>query len=187
MSVDPTYIAGGALLGFGATEFLLRRGAAARRLTASPADRGTTPLLLGCYALIALLLLFPMLPGPRIPPLLAVWGGWTAVAGLAFRWWAMVVLGRFYTRTLTTQGDQEVVRRGPYRWIRHPGYLGSLLTWVGAAVASRNLLVALVVGAGLLAAYMRRMTVEEQMLERALGPAYADYRLTTWRLLPLIY
>jgi hypothetical protein len=47
----------------------------------------------------------------------------------------MIVLGRFYTRTLVTVSNQELVNRGAYRLVRHPGYRGSLLTWTGASLA----------------------------------------------------
>lgn len=99
----------------------------------------------------------------------------------------MIVLGRFYTRTLTTAGDQSVITRGPYRFIRHPGYLGSLLTWCGAAAAQGKLLLAALVLVVLLVAYVCRTAAEEIMLVGTLGPAYAEYQRRTWRLLPLIF
>ena len=99
----------------------------------------------------------------------------------------MIVLGRFYTRTLTATSDQHVVARGPYRWVRHPGYLGSLLTWVGAAAATRNVLVVVLVLAVLLLAYARRMAAEEAMLVQSLGEAYVAYQRRSWRLVPFLF
>jgi protein-S-isoprenylcysteine O-methyltransferase len=56
---------------------------------------------------------------------------WTGVLlgalGLGLRFWAVLTLRDRYTRTLLVQDDHAIERGGPYRWIRHPGYLGSLL------------------------------------------------------------
>ena len=110
-----------------------------------------------------------------------------AFAGLGLRWWAMVTLGRSYTRTLVTTADQSVATTGPYRLIRHPGYLGSLLTWAGAAAAQGRVVLLALVVVVLVVAYAWRISAEESMLVAALGPAYADYQRRTWRLLPLIF
>jgi protein-S-isoprenylcysteine O-methyltransferase Ste14 len=44
----------------------------------------------------------------------------------------MRTLGRAYSRTLRTERER-VVEAGPYRHVRHPGYLGSNLIWLGFA------------------------------------------------------
>src|SRR3954447_13592010 len=87
------------LIAFGITEFVLRRGDTAKTLKTTAADRGTTALIFGCYAIVVCVLFIPKMPGIVLRPYVA----WTevtiAVAGLRVRWWAMLVLGRFYTRT----------------------------------------------------------------------------------------
>jgi len=50
------------------------------------------------------------------------------------------VLGRFFTRTLRVTGEQRVVSDGPYRVVRHPGYLGDILMWTGAALTTLTVL-----------------------------------------------
>jgi protein-S-isoprenylcysteine O-methyltransferase Ste14 len=80
------------------------------------------------------------------------WAGVAVLAvGLALRAWGMTTLGASYTRTLRTAGDQRLVQDGPYRLIRHPGYSGSLLVWVGYSLGLGSW-IALVVTAGLLLA-----------------------------------
>jgi len=81
----------------------------------------------------------------------------------------MIVLGRFYTRTLVTTANHTVVRSGPYRVIRHPGYLGSVMTWTGAALVLAPLLIAALVSAILMLAYVRRVHHEEHMLTDRFG------------------
>jgi protein-S-isoprenylcysteine O-methyltransferase len=99
----------------------------------------------------------------------------------------MRVLGRFYTRTLVTTDDQRVVRDGPYRIVRHPGYLGSLLVWLGAAFCSTNLIAIGAVAVLLTVAYGYRIHVEERMLVASLGEPYVEYRRTTARLVPFVW
>jgi protein-S-isoprenylcysteine O-methyltransferase Ste14 len=175
------------LIAFGITEFVLRQGSTAKTLKTTATDRGTTALIFACYVIVVCVLCIPRLPGIALPQQVGWIGIGVAVAGLLLRWWAMLVLGRFYTRTLITTSDQNVVTRGPYRCIRHPGYLGSLMTWVGAAAASRNLVVVLVVAALLLVAYWRRISAEEVMLTERLGKPYADYWQRSWRLVPFVF
>src|SRR6478672_9792503 len=55
------------------------------------------------------------------------------VVGLALRWWAIVVLGRFFTVDVTIEKDHELVERGPFRFVRHPSYTGVLLAFAGWA------------------------------------------------------
>jgi len=59
-------------------------------------------------------------------------------AGLILRWWAIVVLGRFFTVDVTIEKDHELVERGPFEWVRHPSYTGVLLAFVGWALTLRN-------------------------------------------------
>lgn len=109
--------------------------------------------------------------------------------GLALRAWSMRALGRSYSRTLrVAQGDdrRHVVDAGPYRLIRHPGYLGSLLTWVGFALTSRRTPVVILILGLLGAAYGRRITAEEQLLRREL-PGYTTYCQRTKKLIPHLW
>ena len=107
--------------------------------------------------------------------------------GIALRVWAIRTLGRFYTRTLRTAPQQELVREGPYRVLRHPGYLGDIVMWAGATLATSNWLVAAVTVPLMFAAYCFRIGTEEQMLREAFGEEYARYRGRTWRLIPFLF
>ena len=98
-------------------------------------------------------------------PLLAA-GGALAVVGEAIRFWAAGHLEK----------SREVTSSGPYRWTRHPLYVGSSLMGVGLAVASARpevaFLVALYLGATLTAAIQS----EERFLTEQFGDAYPRYR-----------
>jgi protein-S-isoprenylcysteine O-methyltransferase Ste14 len=107
--------------------------------------------------------------------------------GLGIRIWAAVTLGRFYTSTLMITESHKVVTNGPYALIRHPGYLGYLLLWVGFAVLSSNLIVVFLLPLMFVVVYLYRISVEERMLTKELGEDYAHYRERTHKLIPFIY
>ena len=106
--------------------------------------------------------------------------------GVALRWYAVETLGRYFTRTLTVQADQSVVDVGPYRYVRHPAYSGTLLTMLGVGLALMNWasLLAIMVCAG--AGYGYRMHIEERFLREELGQPYIDYMRRTRRLIPFV-
>src|SRR5215472_13542435 len=124
--VASSIVATAALTAFGLTELLLRRDATARRFRAEESDRGTSLQILLSYvaAIILLTLVAPVTPWPRLAHGARAVAAGIAVGGIGLRWWSMIVLGRFYTRTLLMTANHTVVRSGPYRVVRHPGYLG---------------------------------------------------------------
>jgi protein-S-isoprenylcysteine O-methyltransferase Ste14 len=109
------------------------------------------------------------------------------LAGMAIRYWAVRTLGAFYTRTLRVSSGHQVVDSGPYRFVRHPGYVGTILLLGGAAVATANW-VAIIVGPALVVAmYVLRIRAEETMLRSELGAHYEEYAARTSRLIPFVY
>jgi protein-S-isoprenylcysteine O-methyltransferase Ste14 len=99
------------------------------------------------------------------------WAAWragllVAILGESIRVWAAGHLEK----------GREVTRSGPYRWMRHPLYVGSAIIALGVVIASRSPLVfvitALYIGATLPAA----IRAEDAFLARTFGDAYARYR-----------
>jgi protein-S-isoprenylcysteine O-methyltransferase Ste14 len=117
----------------------------------------------------------------------ARWAGvFLFVAGGALRLWPVFVLGRRFSALVAIQEDHALVTTGPYRWIRHPSYLGALLNATGWVLVFRSALGLLVVGF-VTALVVARIRTEEAMLESEFGTEYEAYRRRTWRLLPGIY
>jgi protein-S-isoprenylcysteine O-methyltransferase Ste14 len=173
---------------FVALEAVTRERGEASALAVTETDQGTTRLLVAAYGLAAgLPPVLRRLPGSRLPPSSGPAGVAAMAAGLALRVWSMRTLGHYYSRTLRTTDDQVVVESGPYRLLRHPGYLGSILVWAGFGLASGSTVAAAGAGALLGAAYRRRIFAEEQMLLGKLGQPYADYAQRTKRLIPFIW
>ncbi len=106
------------------------------------------------------------------------------VAGAALRVWAMITLDCLFTFAVGIQSGHRVVRHGPYRAIRHPGYAGALVALAGIGVALGSWLSVLVLLAVPLLAFVIRIRVEEAALTAALGQEYADYARDTAALVP---
>ena len=172
------------------TEVFMRRGATARNVKAGAPDRGSTALIVTAYGVAILLpwLLDRLNLGWLPDRTLFGWIGLALIVlGISLRVWAMSVLGQYYTRTLVVVDKQRIVKEGPYRIVRHPGYLGSLLVWVGFSIAVGNWVVVVLVATLMIVAYSYRIRAEEAMLKDSLGEEYLQYAAHSWRLVPLIY
>jgi protein-S-isoprenylcysteine O-methyltransferase Ste14 len=182
------------LLGvFFTLERRLRQGQLAQSLETSEFDHKSTRVIGGSLLISVLgVLLAPglnLLRRGRAPlPPAAGWAGLgLMVGGIGLRAWANTTLGAFYTRTLRVTADQQLIEHGPYRLLRHPGYSGSLLLWIGAGLATTNALITAVIALVTGGAYVYRVQSEEAMLAQTFGTAYQSYRQRTWKIIPLIY
>jgi protein-S-isoprenylcysteine O-methyltransferase Ste14 len=109
------------------------------------------------------------------------------LAGEAFRWYAIRVLGKFFTSVISIQEGQTVIENGPYRYIRHPSYSGAILSFLGFGLALTNWLSLALVILGTVLGYGYRVYIEEQALVEGLGQPYRDYMQRTKRFIPFIY
>ncbi len=100
--------------------------------------------------------------------------------GTVFASWSLVALGRCLAIFPEVRG---LVQRGPYRWIRHPVYLGEIVAGLGIVLAKPHPLVLLVFAAFVGLQYWRTL-FEEAALGAAFPEAYPAYRARTGRLLP---
>ena len=90
-------------------------------------------------------------------------------------------------RTLRETDNHEIVSQGLYKYIRHPGYLGNIMLFLGAGIAIGNAITFLLLLLLILTAYIYRIKVEEDMLIDIFGDEYKYYMKTTKKLLPFIY
>lgn len=109
------------------------------------------------------------------------------LVGLVIRTWAVVHLGRSFTYDVQRPAEGGVVRTGPYRWIRHPSYLGMCLL----ASLPGFLMGSLLGGIGLtlttIPQTIVRIWAEEQMMEQEFGDKFRVYQRRSYRLVPFVY
>ena len=126
--------------------------------------------------------LSPSIPMPvRLIAMLAF------AVGLAFSVWAMVV-NKFFVKFVHIQTDREhtVITNGPYAYVRHPGYAGSLLSFISLPVALGSLWALLPASLGL-SLWVVRTYLEDRTLHKELD-GYSQYASRVrWRLVPGIW
>jgi len=159
----------------------------------SQADRGTGAFIfLMIYVGFALALLAAYrVPSAALTSHPWVWLGLgvaVVAAGIALRQWAIHTLGRFFTRDVRIQETHSLVTSGPYRLVRHPSYLGGLISAAGFGLALGNWLAIPAAVVPDLVGRVRRIHVEEDALRHGLGPGvYQSYEEKRARLLPGIW
>ena len=93
-------------------------------------------------------------------------GAAVALAGEALRIWAAGHLEK----------SREVTTSGPYRFTRHPLYVGSTIMALGFVIAANSVAVAVVALVYFAIAYTAAIRREEAFLTEAFGDAYPDYK-----------
>src|SRR5262245_12712626 len=107
-------------------------------------------------------------------------------AGGALRLWPVFVLGRRFSGLVAIQPGHTLVTDGVYGAIRHPSYLGLLVSSLGWALAFRSG-VGVLLAALMLAPLVARMNSEERLLRSQFGEEYEAYCRRTSRLIPGVY
>jgi protein-S-isoprenylcysteine O-methyltransferase Ste14 len=93
-------------------------------------------------------------------------------------------LGGFFSAVVEVKPDQHLVRRGPYRFQRHPSYAGVLLALLGEATLFRSVMGLVLTAAVVVPVYVRRIRIEEAALVTAWGDTYRRYQTEVGALLP---
>jgi protein-S-isoprenylcysteine O-methyltransferase Ste14 len=108
------------------------------------------------------------------------------VAGILFAFWARRHLGRNWSGEVRIASGHELVRSGPYQWLRHPIYTGILGMYGGAMLVSEQMhaLIAFVI---ITVAYWRKLRLEEKILSANFGASWDGYQRETWALVPLVF
>lgn len=108
------------------------------------------------------------------------------LGGIALRIWALNVIGVSYNSGIVIKQDHKIVQTGPYRILRHPLHLGTLLQIAGLAFFSPAWLKWPTVFVSLmLCLYLNR--VEDKVHLQRLGLQYRSYYLKSWDLVDLIF
>jgi protein-S-isoprenylcysteine O-methyltransferase Ste14 len=154
-------------------------------------DRGNRWVIMA-FALIGLLLAY-------LPAYTDRKGTWTLdgdairwlgvvlfAAGGALRIWPVFVLGRRFSGLVAIQPEHTLVTSGVYGVIRHPSYLGLLVSSLGWALAFRSG-VGVLLTVLLIPLLIARIHAEETLLRTHFGDEYEAYCRRTSRLIPGLY
>jgi protein-S-isoprenylcysteine O-methyltransferase Ste14 len=109
------------------------------------------------------------------------------VAGIVVRWTAIVTLKHQFTVDVAIVDQHKLITNGIYRYLRHPAYAGTLLSFLGLGLAFANWISLVIVVLLVPLVFLRRIQVEERVLRDQFGVDYDRYCASTWRLVPFLY
>ena len=107
--------------------------------------------------------------------------------GVLFRLLVVYNLGKYFTVDVTIRKDHQLKTDGFYKYVRHPSYAFSLLTFVGLAIVLNNYISAPLLSILVFLMFFYRIKIEEKVLVAQFGKDYIDYIQKTNRLIPFIY
>ena len=114
-------------------------------------------------------------------------------AGVALTWvgtavaiWARYCIGEYWSARVTLKEGHQLIRSGPYAYVRHPIYTGMLVGCIGTALVVgewRGVLAVVLLWVG----HWRKALREESLLTQEFGEEYAAYRRSTGFLFPHLW
>ena len=143
------------------------------------------PVVLACYLLFNRDLKLGWLDARLVPhnTFLDIAAVTLTALGVALAIWARFYLGQNWSSAVSVKVGHELIRTGPYSWVRHPIYSGIILGMIGTTLARpepRGLLAIVL----LWFAFSIKFRMEEQFMRKTFGPEYDDYSRTTGALVP---
>lgn len=103
------------------------------------------------------------------------------------RWWGFRSIGKFFNPRVAVYENHQLMTSGAYQKIRHPLYLGSLVSFIAMPLVfnSWGALVLMIITTVPALAY--RINVEEELLTKHFGDAYRKYSERTYKVIPGIW
>ncbi|RLD64059.1 MAG: isoprenylcysteine carboxylmethyltransferase family protein [Bacteroidetes bacterium] len=109
------------------------------------------------------------------------------IIGVFIRWKAIYTLRKFFTVNVTVEKNQKIIQKGLYKYLRHPSYTGSLLSFLGLGLSFSNWLSTIIIFVPIFFVFAYRIKIEEKALINNFGDKYINYSKSTKRLIPFIY
>jgi protein-S-isoprenylcysteine O-methyltransferase Ste14 len=106
-----------------------------------------------------------------------------AWSGIAFAIWARYHIAQFWSASVALRAGHQLIRSGPYTYIRHPIYTGILTAVLGTALVVGRYR-ALVAFVAMLGGFIWKSKREERLLASQFGPAFEEHRRRTGFFLP---
>jgi protein-S-isoprenylcysteine O-methyltransferase Ste14 len=124
---------------------------------------------------------------PQVPQWLELCGIPMILVGVVIATWAMIV-NRFFSGTVRIQTERghQVITSGPYHFVRHPGYLGGVISYLAMPLILGSVWAYIPAGVGIVVTALRAW-LEDKSLQKEL-PGYREYtKKTPKKLIPGIW
>ncbi len=124
---------------------------------------------------------------PDLPDTIQVIALFVIILGSSIGTWAMIT-NQFFSSHVRIQTDRghQVVNTGPYRFVRHPGYAGGLISWLAAPVFFSSYWIIIPTILAIMGSILRTALEDRTLLDEL--PGYEEFaRRTRYRLVPGIW
>jgi protein-S-isoprenylcysteine O-methyltransferase Ste14 len=164
-----------------------RDGASETRTSQEPRGRGAVVTNFSAFGVFFLaILVFPGRTEASMALAMAALGCLLALAGAWLVLRSRTRLGPAWSFVPKADHTTGLVTAGPYRFVRHPIYLGLIMLAVGEALAFGSWPALLIVLGGIVPGFAWRARVEEALLRRTFGERYESYRRRTKMIIPYV-
>lgn len=116
------------------------------------------------------------LVGPAVGALLAV-------TGLIVSLWSFYVFPKVSTGHYV-ENEHQIITAGPYKYVRHPIYLGVILLWFSLTISFCDLAMLLITTLYVIPIYILYIRSEEKMMLKGLGEPYKEYQKCVGIIIP---
>ncbi len=107
--------------------------------------------------------------------------------GIIMRIAAVISLGKFFTVDVTIREDHKLKQDGVYKYLRHPSYFASLISFIGFGLSINSWPGLILIVIAVMTVFIYRITIEEKILIGQFGSEYLDYKKSTKGIIPFIY
>ena len=109
-----------------------------------------------------------------------------AFLGFGFMHWAVIALANLFSTDVTIQDGHRLITQGPYRYVRHPRYLGIILFLSGVSMVFHSW-IAFFFAVASVPVLVWRIQDEEKLMHEEFADEWQAYTKRSWRLVPHVY
>jgi len=151
-------------------------------------DKGSLLIILtSIFVSLSLLIILSFSSFGRINLMWSYGGLVVVVFGFGLRQWSIFLLKHFFTPAITFQKNHILIKKGPYKLIRHPSYTGLLLEIAGVGLFLSNWISSLISLFIMFLSLTYRIALEEKFLIKEFGKEYLIYMKETKKFIPFLY
>ncbi len=109
------------------------------------------------------------------------------VVGFIIRIHSIRTLKQYFTYSVAKVENHKIIATGLYKFIRHPGYLGQLMIFLGISISVSNWFSILFMMIPITIGYLYQIRIEEKFMSEQLREDYIVYQEHTKKIIPLLY
>lgn len=107
--------------------------------------------------------------------------------GFMVRIYSILTLKQYFMYSVAKVENHKIIETGLYIFIRHPGYLGQLIIFVGISISISNWLSIVLMMIPVTVGYLYRIKIEEKFMTDQFGEDYQKYQERTKKIIPMLY